>query len=190
MDDDFSTITVLIPRLKNGQAAAWNELVEMFQPGLIAKARRLLRYSKLARRVDAEQLVNIAVTKAWEKRGSLVAQSTRQVAGFLLTTLQRSFIDQCRPINLEASSPSWLAPAAGDDTPSEVMISNEAEARLHACLAELSPRHREVLVMRHVDGMKFREIADRLGTTTGAIAGAARDGLKLLTDRLNRGTMM
>ena len=156
----------------------------MFQPGLNAKSRQLLHNSKLARRVDAEELTNMAFAKAWEKHSTLASQSTKQVAGFLLTTLRNCFVDMCRPMNLEQSSPTWFTPAAEDQSPSAMIISEEQERRLHATLAELPERYRKVLIMRHMHGMKYREIAESLETTTGAIAGAARDGLKLLTERI------
>ena len=184
MAHDFPTISYLIPGLKGGDAESWNELVQLFTPGMVGKARQLLRNSKITRRLDAEELTNLAFAKAWEKHEQLMAQSTPQVAGYLLTTLKRTFLNQCRPKNLEQSSPTWFAPPTEDQTPSGVLMSEEEEIRLHACLVELKPKHREILVMRHMQGMKFKDIAEKLGITTGAVAGAARDGLKRLTELL------
>lgn len=182
MGNEFPTISYLITGLKDGDAESWNELVALFTPGLLGKAKQLLRNSKkVNRRLDAEELVNLTFAQAWEKHEKLMAQSTPQVAGFLLTSLRYMFLNQCRPKNLEESSPSWFAPAGENQTPSELLMSEEEEVRLHACLVELKPTHRKVLVMRHMQGMKFKEIADELNMTPSAVAGVARDGLKRLT---------
>ena len=53
---------------------------------------------------------------------------------------------------------------------------------VHVCLAELPEKHRRVLILRHFDGLKFKEIAEELDITIGQAAGLARDGLKSLTD--------
>ena len=184
MMTDFPSITVLLPKLKNGDSEAWHELISMYQPGLIAKGRQLLRNTRIQRRVDAEELVNITFTKAWDRHTQLAAQSTREVAAYLLTTLQRTFIDVGRPLNNELSNPSWFVAIGRDNTPSAIAMSDEDEVRLHAALAEVSEKQRKVLVMRHFEGLKFREIGEKLGITTGAAAGAARDGLRTLTERM------
>lgn len=184
---DFPSISVIIPDLKNGDADSWGELVKAFEPGLLGKARGLLKNSGIERHVSPEDLVSTTFLKAWKSceggQSDLRAETTRQFAAFILKIIQRVFIDQCRPRNLARSCPSWFAPSAGGQSPSEVMMSEEEEARLHAHLAELPERQRVVMVMRHFDGMKYREIAEALETTPGTIAGLARDGLQNLTRR-------
>jgi len=182
MGNEFPTISWLITGLKDGNAESWNELVALFTPGLLGKAKQLLNNSKkVNRRIDAEDLVNLTFAQAWEKHEKLMAQSTPQVAAFLLTALRYTFLNQCRSKNLEQSSPSWFAPTGENETPSVMLMSEEEEIKLHACLVELKPTHRKILVMRHMQGMKFKEIAEELEMTTSAVAGAARDGLKRLT---------
>ena len=185
---EFPSVSLLIPRLKNGDEESWEYLVEMFKPGLLAKAKQLLRNSRVGRRADENDLVNFAFTKAWERREKLTAKTTAQIAGFLLTTIRNRFLDECRPSNPEQSSPSWFQPTSDEESPSQILICNEHEKNLHACIAELDPRQREVIVLRHLEGKKFREIADELNVTIGVVAGLARDGLAILTELLNART--
>jgi len=182
MSNQFPTVSWLIPGLKDGDAESWNELVALFSPGLLGKAKQLLRNSKkVNRRIDPDELVNLTFAQAWEKHDKLIAQSTPQVAGFLLTSLRYVFLNQCRPKNLEQTSPSWFSPTGENQSPSEVLMSEEEEVRLHACLVKLKPTHRKILIMRHMQGMKFKEIAAEMEMTSSAVAGVARNALKKLT---------
>ena len=45
----------------------------------------------------------------------------------------------------------------------------EEVALLHAALARLSSEHRDVLVMKDIDGLKYEEIAEVLGVPIGTI---------------------
>lgn len=57
---------------------------------------------------------------------------------------------------------------------------------LQRALAQLSPRQREVVVMYHLNGKSYSDIADELGITVGTVAGMKAEALqrlrKLLTE--------
>ena len=53
--------------------------------------------------------------------------------------------------------------------PDEGMERREDEARLYAALARLSPEHRDVLVLKDLDGQRYEEIALVLGVPIGTV---------------------
>jgi len=53
-------------------------------------------------------------------------------------------------------------------SPSAAAQRQEDAVVLADALAELSADHRDVIVLRHLEGLAFKEIADRLGRTSGA----------------------
>ena len=165
--------------LINGCDNAWARVFEAFQPSLLGKARELLRNTKVKRRVAPEDLVNTCFMKAIKSSETFSGTNSRQLAAWLITILRNSFISECRPLNLEESGSVWRFHDSGK-SPSQCAISNEEEAKLHACIAELNDRHREVIVRRHLEGKKFREIADEVGLTPGEVAGRNREGIKAL----------
>jgi len=59
---------------------------------------------------------------------------------------------------------------AGDETPGHRMLREEMAARLRAALAQLAPRDREVLVLRHLEQLSTSE--------TAAVLGLAEAGVK------------
>ena len=53
--------------------------------------------------------------------------------------------------------------------PESRLEKEEAALRLRGWLAALSPRQRMVLVLRHYQGLKLHEIAERMGCSTGSV---------------------
>ena len=51
----------------------------------------------------------------------------------------------------------------------EVLVAHERLERVDAALGRLGTRTREVFLMHRVDGLKYREIAVRLGITVSAV---------------------
>jgi RNA polymerase sigma-70 factor (ECF subfamily) len=63
----------------------------------------------------------------------------------------------------ETDLDTFLAPyIEGPDLPDELFSKKQTKADLERVLAELSPSYRIVLLLRYVEHLKFREIADEL----------------------------
>jgi RNA polymerase sigma-70 factor (ECF subfamily) len=54
-------------------------------------------------------------------------------------------------------------------TPEEKTILKEEHAHIRAAMASLSPRDRELLWMREVEGLEYEEIGSRIGAAAGAV---------------------
>ena len=166
----YPAITTLIPDLKDGDEASWNSLVELFTPGLTGKAVVLLRDSQLHSRLAPEDLVNETFARSWKHHQQLRAESTYQVARWLLTIMVNTFRGACRKGGIqEQAQPFLLEPVGGLETPSSAAEAVEEEVKLHAMLAELDEDDREVIVWRYWHGLKHKEIAERMGKSRLAI---------------------
>ena len=58
---------------------------------------------------------------------------------------------------------------AGGSSPSRTLIREELLDRVHAALARLDPGERDLLVMRHLEGMSSAEVGAILGVGEGAV---------------------
>jgi RNA polymerase sigma-70 factor (ECF subfamily) len=54
-------------------------------------------------------------------------------------------------------------------TPEELSIEREEHRRILAALAQLSPRDRELLWLREVEGLDYGEIGGRIGSAIGTV---------------------
>ena len=53
--------------------------------------------------------------------------------------------------------------------PADRLGNKEIRARIDAAIQRLSPDHREVIILREIDGLEYREIADRVGIPLGSV---------------------
>lgn len=69
---------------------------------------------------------------------------------------------------LSAAGASELVEAKDRDAP-EKMIRKETAGQVRDALDELPPHHRSVLVLRYLEDMSYKEIADTLGCSLGTV---------------------
>ena len=75
--------------------------------------------------------------------------------------------------------------AAGGSSPSRALIREELLDRVHAALARLDPGDRDLLVMRHLEGMSSAEVGEVLGVGEGAVRARLVRALKRLRGLLD-----
>jgi RNA polymerase sigma-70 factor, ECF subfamily len=75
---------------------------------------------------------------------------------------------------------------AGGSTPSRALIREEMLDRVHHALARLDPRDREVLVMRHLEGLSSAEVGSVLLISEGAVRARLVCALKRLRGLLEQ----
>jgi RNA polymerase sigma-70 factor (ECF subfamily) len=71
-------------------------------------------------------------------------------------------------------------------SPSQVAMRNERVVTLADALLRLADDYRQVLVLRHLEGLDFPEIAGRLGRSHGAVRVLWTRALKKLREELTR----
>ena len=186
MTELFPSIGLLIPDLREGNEMAWNSLCEDFRPGLESRTRAMLRHSQINRTFGAEDMVQDTFSRAWQKRASFKGATTAQFAKWLLTILRNLIIDRHRQLPPECSVLTWVGFSEDVSSPSNHLLSLEQEASIQACLIDLDEKYRLILTLRHFEGLKFAEMAEQTGQTTGAVAGLYRRGLAELVELMER----
>jgi RNA polymerase sigma-70 factor (ECF subfamily) len=156
---------------------------------------------RLAPRVDPSDIVQETLADAAARLDDYLRDRPipffgwlRQIAGErVIDTHRRHVFSQRRSIMRESRTPDLSEEAAGelgrrlmsnDTSPSNRMIREERHQQVMAALAALSPRDREVLVMRHLEQLTTGEIADALGLTEGAVESRLLRALIRLRSRL------
>jgi RNA polymerase sigma-70 factor (ECF subfamily) len=145
---------------------------------------------------DVEDCTHEALSRALEGRSRLregeplrpwVLGIARHVALDALRERRRARREQPSESAVEEASaqPTWLErladPAPG---PEERAASAERGRRLQAAMLTLSNEQRSALVMFHVDGLGYQEIARRLGVPLGTVATWISRGRRSIADAL------
>jgi RNA polymerase sigma-70 factor (ECF subfamily) len=78
--------------------------------------------------------------------------------------------------------------SADDPAPDRAVIARQDWRRLQAALARLPERWREAVMMRKVEGLSRKEIAQRMGLAESTVAQHLANGIAALTDFFNEDT--
>lgn len=174
----------LLRLARAGDSAALGQLLERYQPYLALLARLQIG-RRLQGKVDAADLVQETYLKVQRSFARFQGQSEgefvqwlRQILAASLADLMRHYLGtQGRDVRLERElvqdfdqssrvlEAGLLAPQS---TPSQQASRREQAVLLADTLERLSPDHREVMILRHLEGLTFPEVARRMDRSVDA----------------------
>lgn len=144
--------------------------------GLLAE-RHLRRAYRVAVALVGEHEVALdltqdALVRTFEARARL--DPTRPFFPFLYQVLRRRCFtwlrdERGRARKLEAASVFVARASARDDDPTHRATLDDEHRRCVAAIEELPAREREVLVLKDLEGLRYRDIADLVGVPLGTV---------------------
>lgn len=148
----------LIQECQSGHLDAFRLLVERYQAQAFAHALSLLR-----NREDSLEAVQDGLVSAWRAIDRF--DLSRPFYPWLYVILR----NRCYR-NLETRSRRSEVASVDLDQCRLVTAPDETEAReLDDALRALAPQDREIILLRHFDGLKYSELADRLEIPPGTV---------------------
>lgn len=166
----------LPPDERDPGAAFLRELLAS-RPALCAFARRLARQEP-----DAEDLVQETILRALAARDRFAPGTN--LKSWLFTIMRNCFNTRWRR-SLRESLPGSEAIEAGASTPSTQAARLWAQEALHRLIHDLSPAHREILILVPLRGLGYEEAAAACGCSVGTVKSRlsrARAALAALAD--------
>jgi RNA polymerase sigma factor (sigma-70 family) len=141
-------------------------------------------------RADAEDVVQEACLRAFRAIRNFDGGSRRAWVLTIVRHTAYSWMRKNRPAalvaveNLEAVAEAQVTPGNFDsETPEAALIAKADAARLEAAIAALPTPFRETLVLRDVQGLDYREIAEVTGVPIGTVMSRlARGRGRLIAD--------
>ena len=152
----------IVAALKGGDAAAVEELVCLYGDRLLRSA-----YLLCGNEADAQDLVQDTLILAFRDARRFRGKSAlyTYLHGILLNLTRRYHRKRKRIVYTD--QPPELAspePSVSRDPDAAVASLTVTEA-----IRQLSPAHREVIILRYYEGMKIHEIARHIGVTKGTV---------------------
>ncbi len=165
---------VLISRASRGDVQAFSKLVEAHSGLVYQKAVRMLG-SEGAQ--DASQEVWIRV---WANIGSFKGKSAFSTWLYRITvntclSVQRRE-SRCGEREIDEEVPNLSEPPGGDADPEAAILRSERREEVRAALDDVREDHRAALVLRHMEGLSYSEIAEVLKVPGGTAKGWASRG--------------
>jgi RNA polymerase sigma-70 factor (ECF subfamily) len=158
---DLGRDAALVERTQAGEHEAFEDLYRRYFPRL---RRYCMRY--LSDPADAEEVAQEALARAYRSIASLGGD--KRFYPWLTVIAKRLCIDYYRRtsrLELTADIESGSLAAAAD----ERIVDITDHQLVRNALQTLSPRHREVLERREVDGWSYQRIADDYGVSLGTV---------------------
>jgi len=163
----------LVAGAKAGQLRAFDQLVARHRGRVYA-----MIYSMVRNEADAWDLSQEAFIKAWRALPRFNGDSAfytwlyrishNVVYDWMRKKRVKSETEFDDDLRWAVVSGAPTAPGA-DKTPDESMEGKELGERLERALAQLSTNHREVMVLRELDGLSYAEIAVVMGCSEGTV---------------------
>ena len=165
----------LVRQAQAGDTEAFDQLVSRFRTRVFG-----MIYNMVHNEQDAWDLAQDSFLKAWKSIARFRGQSSfytwmyRIVMNVTIDALRKKqvkgtgaeFNDE---VQLKEIEPASRTVPHGDALPHERMEHKEIRGRIDAAIAQLSPEHRAVILMKEIEDMQYHEIAESLGCSIGTV---------------------
>jgi len=165
----------LVKQCQAGNTEAFDQLVTRYRTRVFA-----MIYNMVHNEQDAWDLAQDSFVKAWKSIRSFRGRSSfytwiyRIVMNVTIDWLRKKQVKGAGTefndaIQLREIEPASRTSPKADPLPHERMERSEIRARIDNAIAQISPEHRAVIVMKEIEEMQYHEIAEALGCSIGTV---------------------
>jgi RNA polymerase sigma-70 factor, ECF subfamily len=185
MSEASAGLEQLLRLARMGDGTALGQLLELYRNYLVVLTRVQIG-RRLQGKVDASDVVQSAFLKAHRHFGQFRGQSEKELAAWLRQILLSHLINVVRhyhgtgrrdprlerdlAVELDQSSRDLdRALFARQGTPSQNVCKREQAVLLSDALGRLPEDYREVIILRHLEDLPFKEVAVRMGKSLDSV---------------------
>ena len=165
----------LVKQCQAGNTEAFDQLVTRYRTRVFA-----MIYNMVHNEQDAWDLAQDSFVKAWKSIRSFRGRSSfytwiyRIVMNVTIDWLRKKQVKGAGAefndaIQLKEIEPASRTLPKADPLPHERMERSEIRARIDNAIAQISPEHRAVILMKEIEEMQYHEIAEALGCSIGTV---------------------
>ena len=165
----------LVKQAQAGDTKAFDQLVSRFRTRVFS-----MIYNMVHNEQDAWDLAQDSFVKAWKSIARFRGQSSfytwiyRIVMNVTIDWLRKKQVkggdaEFDDAIQLKEIDPASRTVPKAEALPHEQMEHTEIRGRIDAAIAQLSPEHRAVILMKEIEDMQYHEIAESLGCSIGTV---------------------
>src|SRR6202789_1522140 len=163
-----------------GRVGTFEQVVLPHMDAAYNLARWLVRNTS-----DAEDMVQEAYLRAFKFFGGYQGGDARSWVLKIVRNTSYSFLEKNRPADLAEEFDETIHTASAEQPGAEAVLLQSADSRmLREALDELPVNFREVLVLRELEGMSYKEIAEVTGGPIGTVMSGLARARTQLRERL------
>jgi RNA polymerase sigma-70 factor (ECF subfamily) len=160
-------LTALVERCRQGDDLAWEQLVRRCQGRAYGMAYHYMGSAEEARDVTQEVFVRVYRQLSSYQGDGFMA--------WLLRITRNQCIDQIRrraarppAEDLLADDHDWALPDTAPD-PEQSWLTGTRKRLVYQALGRLNGQNREIILLKEIQGLQFKEIADMLDLPVGTV---------------------
>lgn len=162
---DLYTDNELFKRIAQDDHPAFTELVERYWNNLYGQAIAYLKDSHKAQDIVQEIFLTI-----WNKRGTLLDVGKPDNYFFILT--RNKIISELRKkLTVPISDDTEQMPQESNLLPDNLLAHKQLHGLIQTAIKQMPPQRKKVFELSRQEGLKYEEIADRLGISQETVKG-------------------
>jgi RNA polymerase sigma-70 factor (ECF subfamily) len=165
----------LVKHSQAGSTEAFDQLVTRYRTRVFG-----MIYNMVHNEQDAWDLAQDSFVKAWKSIGRFRGQSSfytwiyRIIMNVTIDWLRKKQVKGAGAefddaIRLREINPASRTVPKAEALPQERMEQREIRQRIDAAIAQLTPEHRAVILMKEIEDMQYHEIAEALECSIGTV---------------------
>lgn len=192
--EDTQAVAALVDRCLGGDAAAWEEVVRLYHRRIYNVCYRFAGAQEDAEDLTQEVFIKMYRTlKSYDSsKGAFITWVTTIARNLLVDHFRRSKYERITDSLESAPSADPDALTVGEQlpdlgpSPDAGIQTQETQRAVHQALQKLSPELREAVILRDLQDMEYREIAQVLRVPEGTVKSRINRGRAELARHLSR----
>jgi RNA polymerase sigma-70 factor (ECF subfamily) len=176
--------TALLRAAQGGDGEALDALLRLYQPRVYRFGMKMCRNPQDAEDVLQETLLAAARTLRGFRAAASVSTWLYTIARSFCIKKRRRGVHAPDVVSLDTEDGTDPEPADAAPDPERRLGDRELFAALDAAIADLQPGHREVLLLRDVEGLAAEEVAEITGLGVPAVKSRLHRARKAVRERL------
>ena len=175
---DQNQVNIQIEKMKAGDRESFNQIFRRYYSPLVRFCIRYVADSDIA-----AEIVQDLFVKLWSNRERISFNTSFE--SYMLTSVRNSAITYINKERSHAEAHLRIYSEESDNNdPSETLQSNNLEESYRQILKTMPEKRREVFLASRYDGLKYAEIAEKLGISQKTVEAQMSAAIKHLREGL------
>ena len=175
---DQNQVNIQIEKMKAGDRESFNQVFRHYYSPMVRFCIRSVADSDIA-----SEIVQDLFVKLWSNREKISFNTSFE--SYMLTSVRNSAITYINKERAHNEAHLRVFSEESDNTdPSETLQSNNLEESYRQILKDMPDKRREVFLASRYDGLKYAEIAEKLGISQKTVEAQMTAAIKQLKDGL------
>ncbi len=164
---------------QKGDKSAFENIFRFYYRSLCVFASRILQNDE-----EAEELVQDFFVKFWEKREQISIDSS--LKSYLFRSVKNLCLNNLKHEQIKIQHARTVIAEAENKEFSDQFIEVDLQKDIEKSIAELPEKRREIFRLSREEGLKYREIADRLNISVKTVEAQMGLAIKSLREKLKK----